>query len=212
MVHGLVSVRYLEVKVGDVFGVQVGDTVQDLLEELGGLLLRQRLLLGQEVKELPSGHQLQNEDHVRLVLEDVVQSDDVAVLDLPQDVDLALNLLSAHPSPAGRQPPLLDELGGVLGARSLLLALTDDGKLSTGRGQDNRDVNKRLAILSDRTFFAKDVCVILYSKPEFCTTAPTVSIVSPHIAKVKEYIPQLCNGHAKQETMKCELHGTKYLI
>lgn len=99
---------------GDALGVQILDAVQDLLEKLRGLLLRQRLLLGQEVKELAARHQLQDQDHVCLVFKDVVQGDDVAVLNLTQDVDLALNLLAAHSPPAGRQPPLLDEFGSIL--------------------------------------------------------------------------------------------------
>lgn len=130
----------LQVKVSDAFGVKVVNAVQDLLEKLCGLLLSQRLLLSQEVEQLSAGHQLQDQDHVRLVLEDVVERDDVAVLDLPQDVDFALDLLAAHPSPAGRQPPLFDELGRVLVARALLLALTDDGKLSTAERKDKSDV------------------------------------------------------------------------
>lgn len=104
----------LEVEVGDALGVKIVDAVQDLLEELCGLLFRQRLLLSQEVKELPAGHQLQDQDHVCLVLKDVVQGDDVAVLNLTQDVDLALDLFAADPPPAGRQPALLDELGSIL--------------------------------------------------------------------------------------------------
>lgn len=126
----------------DAFGVQILNAVQDLLEKLGGFLLRQRFLLGQEVKELPSGHQLQDQDHVRLVFEDVVQGDDVAVLDLPQDVDLTLDLFAAHPPPAGRQPPLLDELGCVLHTRALLLTLTNNGKLSAAGRREQRDVKK----------------------------------------------------------------------
>ena len=118
---------------GDAFGVQVLNAVQDLLKELRGLLLGQRLLLCQEVKELSPGHQLQDQDHVRLVLEDVVQRDDVAVLDLAQDVDLPLDLLAAHPAPAGRQAALLDELGGVLAAGALLFTLAYNGKLPAAR-------------------------------------------------------------------------------
>lgn len=49
------SGRYLQVEVSDLFGVKVQDSVQDLLEELRGLLLAQRLLLCQEVKELAAG-------------------------------------------------------------------------------------------------------------------------------------------------------------
>ncbi len=41
---------------GDLFGVQVEDSIQDLLEELSGFLLAQRLLLCQEVEELTAGH------------------------------------------------------------------------------------------------------------------------------------------------------------
>lgn len=115
---------------GNALGVQVVDAVQDLLEELGGLVLRQRLLFRQEVEELPAGDQLQDEHHVGLVLEDVVQRDDVGVPDLPQDVHLPLDLLPADPPPAGRQAALLDELGRVLLPRALLPAFPHDRKLA----------------------------------------------------------------------------------
>lgn len=42
----------LEVEVSDFPGVEVVDALQDLLDELRGLFLAQRLLLGQEVKQL----------------------------------------------------------------------------------------------------------------------------------------------------------------
>lgn len=42
----------LEVKVRDLSGVEVVDALQDLLDELSGLFLTQRLLLGQKVKQL----------------------------------------------------------------------------------------------------------------------------------------------------------------
>lgn len=130
----------LEVKVSDPFGVEILNAVQDLLEKLCGLLLRQRLLLSQEVKQLPTGHQLQDQDHVRFVFKDVVQGNDVAVLDLPKDVDLALDLFAAHPPPAGRQPPLLDELGCVLDACALLLTFTDNCKLSAAGRQRRKEI------------------------------------------------------------------------
>lgn len=44
----------LEVKVGDLSGVEVVHPLQDLLDELRGLLLAQRLLLSQEVEQLTS--------------------------------------------------------------------------------------------------------------------------------------------------------------
>lgn len=53
--HALLCL-YLEVKVSDLLGVQVEDSLQDLLQELRGLLLAQRLLLRQEVEELTTGH------------------------------------------------------------------------------------------------------------------------------------------------------------
>lgn len=123
----------------DAFGVEILDSVQDLFEKLGGLLLRQRLLLSKEVEQLPSRHQLQDQDHIRLVFKDVVQCDDVAVLNLPQDVDFALDFLTAHPSSTGRQPPLLYELGCVLNACALLLTLTNNGKLSAVGRREQRD-------------------------------------------------------------------------
>lgn len=44
----------LEIKVSNFLGMKVVHPVQDLLDEAGGLLLTQRLLLGQEVEELSS--------------------------------------------------------------------------------------------------------------------------------------------------------------
>lgn len=114
------------------------DTIQDLLEELGGLGLGQRLLLGQEVEELATRDQLQDEHHIGLVLEDVMQGDDVGVPDLLQDVHLALDLLAAHAPPAGGQAALLDELGRVLVPRALLPALAHDRKMTTAGTQGER--------------------------------------------------------------------------
>ena len=75
--------------------------------------------------------QLQDEHNVGAVLVDVVQCDDVGVLDPLQDGDLALDLLAAHPAAARSAQALLDELGGVIHARALLLAPLHDGKLPT---------------------------------------------------------------------------------
>lgn len=47
---------YLQVKVSNMFGVQVVDAIQDLFEKLSGLLLAERLLLSQEVEELSTCH------------------------------------------------------------------------------------------------------------------------------------------------------------
>lgn len=45
---------HLEVEVGNVPPMHVGNSLEDLLQELDGLCLHQRLLLGNEVKELPT--------------------------------------------------------------------------------------------------------------------------------------------------------------
>lgn len=84
--------------------------------------------------------QLQDEHHVSAVLVDVVQRDDVGVLDLLQDVHLALDLLPPHAPRARHALTLLDELGGELQTRALLSALLHDGKLAAGeeRRQETR--------------------------------------------------------------------------
>lgn len=46
----------LEIKVGNFLRVKVVHPIQDLLNEAGGLLLTQRLLLGQEIEQFSSGH------------------------------------------------------------------------------------------------------------------------------------------------------------
>lgn len=122
---------HLQVKVGYLFGVQIVYTVQDLLEKLSGLLLSKGLLLGQEVEELPTRNKLQDENHIRFVFKDVMEGDDVAVLDLTQDVHLALDLLTANAASARRETPLLDELSGELLPRAFLTAFPNNGKLPT---------------------------------------------------------------------------------
>lgn len=55
----------------DLFGVEVEDTIQDLLEELSGFLLAQRLFLCQKIKELTTGHtgrrERRQEDRIKKV-------------------------------------------------------------------------------------------------------------------------------------------------
>lgn len=55
-------VEYLQVKMGNVFGVQVVDAIQDLFEKLSGLLLAERLLLSQEVEEFTTCHTKKHRD------------------------------------------------------------------------------------------------------------------------------------------------------
>lgn len=62
------------------------------------------------------------------------------MLDLPQDVHFALDLVATHTPPAGGEPPLFDELGCVFHACALLLTLTHNCKLPTVEGGD-RDVH-----------------------------------------------------------------------
>lgn len=55
----------------DSFGVEVEDTIQDLLEELSGFLLAQRLFLCQKIEELTAGHtgrrERRQEDRIKKV-------------------------------------------------------------------------------------------------------------------------------------------------
>ena len=84
--------------------------------------------------------QLQDQDDLRLVLVHVVQRDDVGVLQLLQDVHLALDVLPRHPAPARPAAALLDELGGVLRARAPVPASSDHGELTTGGGRNVHQV------------------------------------------------------------------------
>lgn len=78
--------------------------------------------------------QLQDEDDLGLVLKDLVQGDDVGMMDLLQDVHLALNILPGDAAATGLAAPLLDELGGVLDARASVSASSDHSKLTAGGG------------------------------------------------------------------------------
>lgn len=82
--------------------------------------------------------QLQDQDDLRLVLEDLLQGDDVGVLDLFQDVHLPLDVLPAHPAPTRLAAPLLDELGGVIGPGAPVSASSDHGELTTAGGKRGR--------------------------------------------------------------------------
>lgn len=75
--------------------------------------------------------QFQDQNDVCLVLIDFVQGDDIGVLDLLQDADLPLDVLTAHAPPAGLSPPFLDEFGGILEASAFLTAFLHNCKLST---------------------------------------------------------------------------------
>ena len=133
---------------GNVLRVHVLQPEQDLLNEVGRLLLRERLLLRNEVEQFAATEtvtvdvifkikpiecrryidssrnysQLQNEDDVLAfgLLVDLVEVDNVLVFHLGQDVDLFLDVLSGDAASRRHQPLLLDELGRILGARALL--------------------------------------------------------------------------------------------
>lgn len=62
-----------------------------------------------------------------------MQRDDVGVLDLFQDADLPLDVFAAHATPAGLGPPLLDKLGSILQAGTLLAAFLHHCKLPAGK-------------------------------------------------------------------------------
>ncbi len=106
----------------DVLGVHVLDSQEYLLDEIGGLLLRQALFLGDEVEQLAAlqtderereqdqlgkfwtklgnGYsQLQNEHDVGGGVVHLMQVDDVGVLHLGQDVDFFADVLPGHTPP-----------------------------------------------------------------------------------------------------------------
>lgn len=91
-------------------------------------------------KQKTNSHsQLQDQDDLRLVFKDFVQRNDVRVLDLFQDVHLALDVLPRHPSSARLAAPLLDEFGGELHTCSPVSASSDHSKLTAADGREHRE-------------------------------------------------------------------------
>lgn len=66
-----------------------------------------------------------------------MQSDDVGVLDLLQDVHLALDVLPRHAAPARLAATLLDELGGELRAGAAVPTSPDHSKLPAAERNQN---------------------------------------------------------------------------
>lgn len=60
------------------------------------------------------------------------------MLDLLQDVHLALDVVPRHASPTRLAAALLDGFGGVLGARAPVPASSDHSKLAAGGGDGQR--------------------------------------------------------------------------
>lgn len=85
-----------------------------------------------------SDSQFEDEHHICAVLVHVVQRDDVGVRDLLQDVHLPLDLLSPHATPAGPTLPLLDELGCIFDACTLVYTAFDDRKLPTAETKEGK--------------------------------------------------------------------------
>lgn len=83
----------------------------------------------------PSYSQLKDEDHISLVLIDVVELDYVGMEDLLQNVHLPFNLLSPHPTTARSALALLDEFGSVFHPCALLPTFLHYSKLATAKGK-----------------------------------------------------------------------------
>lgn len=52
--QGLVNWLYLQIKMCDPLGVEILNSIEDLLDELSGLLFAERFLLSQEIEQLSS--------------------------------------------------------------------------------------------------------------------------------------------------------------
>lgn len=97
-----------------------------------------KCILHTDKKKTNSHSQLQDQDDLGLVFKDFVQRDDVRVLDLFQDVHLALDVLPRHPSSARLAAPFLDEFGGELHTCSPVSASSDHSKLTAADGREHR--------------------------------------------------------------------------
>lgn len=71
-----------------------------------------------------------------------MERDDVGVLDLLQDVHLALDVFPRHPSSTRLAAPLLDEFGSVLHARTPVPTSSDHSELAANEGRRRRDCQK----------------------------------------------------------------------
>ena len=72
----------------DIHLVAVVDGLEDLLEDLGGILFLHVLLLYNQVKEFSSCAKLGNEVDVLFVLEVLIELEDIWVVQVCQDLDL----------------------------------------------------------------------------------------------------------------------------
>lgn len=102
------------------------------------------------IKKTNSHSQLQDQDDLGLVFKDFVQRDDVRVLDLLQDVHLALDVLPRHPSSARLAAPFLDEFGGELHTCSPVSASSDHSKLTAADGNTESAQQTLQQLISDR--------------------------------------------------------------
>ncbi|CEP02057.1 hypothetical protein PBRA_002322 [Plasmodiophora brassicae] len=108
------QVLRLQVAVDDVGVVAVLHAVDDLVEEDGGGLLVDPVVLDDEVEQFAAGRVLHDQEHEALRVDDLVQVDDVRVLQMLQDVYLAghpLDIVDVD------DPALLQDLDGDLDPR-----------------------------------------------------------------------------------------------
>lgn len=133
--------------------------------EICGLFLRER-----------HHSQLQDQDDLRLVLEDFVQRDDVRVLDLLQDVHLALDVLPRHPASTRLAAPLLDEFGGVFHPGAPVPTSSDHGKLTATRGEGEGE-RKSFVSMCIRSFTGSH---FFFSHTTFGVVSISVNVVDTH--------------------------------
>lgn len=77
--------------------------------------------------------QLQDEDHICLVLVDVMQLDDVGVQNLLQNSNLPFDLLTPHSTTAGPTLTFLNEFSSILHTGAFFSAFLHYSKLATAR-------------------------------------------------------------------------------
>ena len=138
IVHALGLVRQeqvlrLEIAMDDVLGVHVHQRAGHLVDDLAGLLLVQRALGHDVIKQLTPGHELHDDVNLLVGNVHVVQRDDVGMVQAPQRGDFRVELLD-HSRESLLDVLLVDDLAGVG-----LAVDPVDAAVAGGRRTDTQD-------------------------------------------------------------------------
>ena len=88
--YGQQQVFRLDVAVSDVLPVNVPNGAEKVSGKLPGLLLVVARFLDDALQQVPAGNLVQDHASVPRVVEDVVEAENVPVVHLPHELDLAL--------------------------------------------------------------------------------------------------------------------------